>query len=233
MTRIFIFFIVLFCGIFSFAKETKYVNANVLNARSGAGTQYDVIEKIKMNDKVEVLSSNGEWAEIELKNGVKGFVNTKFLSDTKKENSGATKKKSLSLAEIFLGVIAGILTIVALIKDTFKKLFGSSDGNNKTDTKAAEVKPEIKKEVVMPIQENVKVVKPQYACKCCGYLYDSLERLVSDSCSLSPTKHHQPLEGGVKDIYFCKYCGMQHKNLSILVYSSCYKSPTKKHQPFY
>lgn len=63
----------------SFAQETKYVDTELLNVRSGAGTKYEVIDKISQGEKVIAYSTQGTWTEIELNNGTRGYVSTKFL----------------------------------------------------------------------------------------------------------------------------------------------------------
>lgn len=78
----------------SFAQETKYVVTELLNVRSGAGTKYDVIDKISQGEKVIAYSTQGKWTEIELTNGKRGYVSANFLSDERinKESSKSENK---------------------------------------------------------------------------------------------------------------------------------------------
>ncbi len=76
----------------SFAQETKYVDTELLNVRSGAGTKYDVIDKISQGEKVIAYSTQGTWTEIELNNGTRGYVSTKFLSNSQNKSSSSDKK---------------------------------------------------------------------------------------------------------------------------------------------
>lgn len=84
MRKLFTTFGLLLITILSFAQKTKYVDAELLNVRSGAGTKYDVIYKISQGEKVIAYSTQGKWTEIELDNGTRGYVSSKFLSDEKK-----------------------------------------------------------------------------------------------------------------------------------------------------
>ncbi len=58
-----------------------YVNVNVLNVRSGAGTNYDVIGALSKGIKVQVLFEQNGWGKINY-NGKNGYVSSKFLSKT-------------------------------------------------------------------------------------------------------------------------------------------------------
>ena len=78
----------------TFGQQTKYVDTEELNIRSGAGTKYEVVDKISQGRKVTVLSDQGKWSEIELENGQKGFVSTKFLSDTQNSSSQSSDKNN-------------------------------------------------------------------------------------------------------------------------------------------
>ena len=71
----------------------------------------------------------------------------------------------------------------------------------------------------------------RYYCKFCGDYYSSISSLTSGSCSKSPSKYHQPYEGGEKDRYYCKYCGDYYSSISSLTSGSCSKSPNGYHQP--
>lgn len=58
-----------------------YVNVNVLNVRSGAGTNHGVIGALSKGIKVQVLFEQNGWGKINY-NGKNGYVSSKFLSKT-------------------------------------------------------------------------------------------------------------------------------------------------------
>ncbi|ACK90961.1 Peptidase, M23/M37 [Bacillus cereus 95/8201] len=58
-----------------------YVNVNVLNVRSGAGTNHGVIGALSKGIKVQVLFEQNGWGKINY-NGKNAYVSSKFLSKT-------------------------------------------------------------------------------------------------------------------------------------------------------
>ena len=64
------------------ATTTKFVNADSLNVRSGAGTKYKVLGKLKRNTEVSVISTSNGWSKFTY-NGKNAYVNSKYLSNTK------------------------------------------------------------------------------------------------------------------------------------------------------
>ncbi|WP_158633988.1 N-acetylmuramoyl-L-alanine amidase [Radiobacillus deserti] len=53
---------------------------NDLNVRSGPGLDYDVIRQVHQNEQYKILSEEGEWVEIQLKDGTVGWVTKEFIS---------------------------------------------------------------------------------------------------------------------------------------------------------
>ncbi|MGG5601193.1 SH3 domain-containing protein [Myroides sp. C8-3] len=203
---------------FSFAQETKYVNTELLNVRSGAGANYDVVDKIAQGEKVTTYSTQGKWTEIELTNGKRGYVSTKFLSDSQNKSSSSNKKGNSWIGYII--VIGFILYGLNKVRKFFSggsSSYSGSSSNSQPQERRSE-KPQPKP-------------KQKYICKHCGYENENLGTLTFFSCNKSPTKKHQPLEGGVQEMYSCKHCGYQNKNLGTLTFFTCHRSPTGKHQP--
>ena len=64
--------------------QIKYVNATTLNVRSGPSTTYSIIDTLKQNAKVEVISIENNWAKIKHNNEI-GYVSAEYLSDKKVE----------------------------------------------------------------------------------------------------------------------------------------------------
>lgn len=63
--------------------KTKYISAETLNIREEASSSGKIISQLDINTKVKVIEEvNDSWCKIEA-NGVKGYVSSKFLSDSK------------------------------------------------------------------------------------------------------------------------------------------------------
>ena len=121
----------------TFGQQTKYVDTEELNIRAGAGTKYEVVDKISQGQKVTVLTELGKWSEIELENGTKGFVSTKFLSDT--ETSSSSKKSDKKNSWI------GYVLIIGFILYGLKKLFGGSSSNSRSNRNTSTNRQEVRK----------------------------------------------------------------------------------------
>ena len=117
----------------TFGQQTKYVDTEELNIRSGAGTKYEVVEKISQGQKVTVLTEHGKWSEIELENGTKGFVSTKFLSDTQTSSSSKNSDKKNSWI--------GYVLVIGFVLYGLKKLFGGSSSNPSNSSQRNSSKP--------------------------------------------------------------------------------------------
>ena len=64
--------------------QINYVNATTLNVRSGPSTTYSIIDTLKQNAKVEVISIENNWAKIKHNDEI-GYVSAEYLSDKKVE----------------------------------------------------------------------------------------------------------------------------------------------------
>ena len=60
----------------------KYVNADSLNVREGAGTSYKILGTYNHGDEVKVVSIDGNWAKIQYKDGY-AYISNKYLSNEK------------------------------------------------------------------------------------------------------------------------------------------------------
>ena len=70
--------------------QIKYVNATTLNVRSGPSTTYSIIDTLKQNDEVKVISIEDGWAKIKHNDEI-GYVSAEYLSDKKVEEVKQTK----------------------------------------------------------------------------------------------------------------------------------------------
>ena len=96
--------------IIAFAQQSKYVTANELNVREGAGKEFVSLGKVYKGDVVTVLSEDDNWAKISFNNGT-AYISTQYLSEVKETLQETTStKKSTGKAWIFFACI-GVLII--------------------------------------------------------------------------------------------------------------------------
>jgi hypothetical protein len=50
------------------------VNADVVNIRTGPGTQYNIITQVNNGDILSVIDKSGDWYKVKLQNGVVGWI---------------------------------------------------------------------------------------------------------------------------------------------------------------
>ena len=82
--------------------QIKYVNATTLNVRSGPSTTYSIIDTLKQNAKVEVISIENNWAKIKHNNEI-GYVSAEYLSDKKVEEVTQTKYVNATILNVRSG----------------------------------------------------------------------------------------------------------------------------------
>lgn len=143
MKKTLLTFGLLLITILTFGQQTKYVDTEELNIRAGAGTKYEVVDKISQGQKVTVLSDQGKWSEIELENGQKGFVSTKFLSDTQNSSSPTSDKKNSWIS--YLIVIGLVLYGLYKVKKFFSGLFSGSSSSSSSQRSTSTNKPEVRR----------------------------------------------------------------------------------------
>lgn len=211
--------------ILTFGQQTKYVDTEELNIRAGAGTKYEIVDKISQGQKVTVLSDQGKWCEIELENGTKGFVSTKFLTDKASSNNSTSSSKNNSWNG-YLIVIGFILYGLYKIKKFFS---GNSSSNSSSSSRREPIE---RRQETQATYNHSGTSKQKYYCKCCGRDFNNVRDLTSNSCFNSPTKKHQLFEGDASDKCYCKCCGREFNNLRDLTSNSCFNSSTGKHQPY-
>jgi uncharacterized protein YgiM (DUF1202 family) len=180
MKKTLITFVLIFFTFLTFGQEIKYVNTEQLNIRSGAGSDYDIIDKASQGTKLTIISNQGKWSEVELENGKKGFVSTKFLSDTKEE----PKKKKGNIWTIVL-IVGGLILYW---------LFKSPSNSSSTNS---------------PRQKSSPKPKPNhwYHCKNCNEKIQSSKMPTGLNCSNSTFHKWTDLGEVGEDAYNCKNCG--------------------------
>lgn len=173
----------------TFGQETKYVNTEELNVRSGAGSKYDVVQKLSQGDKITVVSTKGKWSEVELANGTKGYVSSKFLSDSSTSKPSTSSKKSP-----WLGYILVIGIILYGLNKVFKFFGGSSNSGGSSPRQTRVQTPKIK-----PLH--------WYHCKNCNIKIEAERTPTAHNCS-NATFHKWTDLGEVgNQAYNCRNCG--------------------------
>lgn len=203
-----------------FSQEARYINTELLNVRIGPGKNYEVLDTAPKGEKVTVLSASGNWTQIQMDSGIKGFVSSKFLV-TDAPISKRTKKDS----SIWWKAILGTIGFLFLVKIFGGKTQPSSNEKSKSTNyvlKKTNFKPKI-------TEQKLGII---YLCKYCGTERQNLSNLTRESCRSSPNGHHQPFEGLPRNKYFCKFCGTERRTLSNLTRESCKSSSSGKHQAY-
>jgi len=84
-------FAILLISFLTFSQTEFFVNTELLNVRSGAGTEYDFVGQVKLNEKVLEISKSGNRSEIKTEN-FQGFVSSKYISTT---NGKSEKRRKI------------------------------------------------------------------------------------------------------------------------------------------
>jgi N-acetylmuramoyl-L-alanine amidase len=72
--------------------KTAVVSENVVNVRSGPGTTYSIITKVKKGDTYQVLSQSSDWYQIAINDETPGWV-AGWLVTIRTETSGASRSE--------------------------------------------------------------------------------------------------------------------------------------------
>lgn len=132
-----------------FGQEYRTVDANTLNIREYAGKNYAIIGKVKKGNKVFIISENNGWAEIETENGVKGFVKTEYLSNSKQYNNGSHQNQDNSNGSIWSAIFFIIALWIAF------KIIGSGHKNKCNNCKKWFAMREIGKDLIDTLRSHV------------------------------------------------------------------------------
>ena len=80
-----------------------------LNVRKGAGTNYSVVAYVTNNTEVTILSEQGSWYKIRLKDGKEGYAAKQYINIIPSTNSGATSSSS-SVSKESKGKVVNVST---------------------------------------------------------------------------------------------------------------------------
>ena len=112
------------------AAQTATVTTDVLNVRSGAGTNYSIMSKVYKGDALEVVGSSNGWYNVKLSNGKIGWVSGDYLSISSSSTNTESKKGTVTTDT--LNVRSGAGTSYSVISKVHKgdtvNIVGSSNG---------------------------------------------------------------------------------------------------------
>lgn len=121
-------FALLLISFLTFSQTEYFVNTELLNVRSGAGTEYDVVGQVRLNEKVLEISKTGNWSEIKTEN-FQGYVSSKYISTTNGKSENKEEDSSIIGWLIGLGILG---YIIIKVKNFFSGLFGGSSTSSRT-----------------------------------------------------------------------------------------------------
>ncbi|MDP1458067.1 cell wall-binding protein EntB [Bacillus wiedmannii] len=141
-----------------FTKDVYYVTANLLNVRSDASTESEILGRLKTNDVIESMHPVKDgWLQFEYK-GKTAYVNVSFLSSTAPVEKTA-KEKTKQVAKVHK---------TAKAKDEVKAQKIAKPKEEAKVQKVTKPKEEVKVQEVVKPKEEVKVqevVKPKEEVK--------------------------------------------------------------------
>ena len=79
----------------------KYVNADSLNIREGAGTSYKILGTYKKGQEVKVVSIDGDWAKIQYEDGY-AYISNKYLVDKMPTDSENDNKDNNVVGDVII-----------------------------------------------------------------------------------------------------------------------------------
>lgn len=75
------------------SEKTAYIKYDTVNLRKKASTSSKTMQKLKLNDKVTVISEEGKWSKVKVDNTT-GYILTELLSDTKLEKENKKEESN-------------------------------------------------------------------------------------------------------------------------------------------
>lgn len=117
------------------ASKTMYTNSATVNVREEASKDSEIVEQIKLNTKVTVLSEESGWAKVSV-NSKEGYIASNLLSSSKTQEttsrgSTTTRKKATSTETTTVSSGKGS-TVVETAKNYigYKYVYGASGPNS-------------------------------------------------------------------------------------------------------
>ena len=132
-------------------KETKVVNTDSLNVRSGPSTSYSKIGTLAKGTKVGVISESNGWSKI-LYNNKEAYVSSQYLDDISSDSAGGSGNDNDSSSDIVVsgpGTINNIYLNYTLEQHLSKQVDRVSVGGNVSGGK-----PATKSEIEIKLNPN-------------------------------------------------------------------------------
>ncbi|WP_052356575.1 C40 family peptidase [[Clostridium] dakarense] len=116
----------------SYAAEKGTVNVDVLNIRSGAGTNHSVITKAYKGNTVEILDQSSGWYKVKLSNGTVGWASGQYITKGSGNSSESSESGYGTVTTSTLNVRSGAGTSNSIIGKVYKgdrvELLASQNG---------------------------------------------------------------------------------------------------------
>ena len=132
-------------------KETKVVNTDSLNVRSGPSTSYSKLGTLAKGTKVGVISESNGWSKI-LYNNKEAYVSSQYLDDISSDSAGGSGNDNDSSSDIVVsgpGTINNIYLNYTLEQHLSKQVDRVSVGGNVSGGK-----PATKSEIEIKLNPN-------------------------------------------------------------------------------
>lgn len=92
---------VLFLTSSLYAQQYYQVTADVLNVRTSASGNAEVISKLKLGDSVYIIGNSSGWSKAKLQGDNYGYVSSKFISKDFKTSAAGKKEEETSVLGSF------------------------------------------------------------------------------------------------------------------------------------
>lgn len=178
--------LLLFISSTLFAQQYYQVTTDVLNVRSAADKNSEIISKLNLDDSIYVSEYFKDWSQIQLSDGSFGYVSSKYISKDFKDSSKKTIKEKKEEKTSVWGTLA-FLAIIFLAW-FFKGSKNSSSSSSKSTPK--------------------KVPIFWFMCRYCGTTVRQGSTPSSLGCPTSKKTHYWTKLAEVGEVnYQCRYCG--------------------------
>lgn len=182
-------FLLLLISTTLFAQQYYQVSANVLNVRSAADKNSEIISKLNLGDRVYVVENSDGWSQVRLNETTTGFVASKYLSNDFKSSESSELKNNINNTPtdfsplIYIAIVAISLYIIyerykGKCKDCGRWYAMKITDEEVVDRIPASIKKTLKEkngkgEILKTTEVYIPATKTKYlvteTCKYCGH----------------------------------------------------------------